>query len=248
MAPPSKGRIRRSWRPTASRSAARARAFIAPIRHPNASCCDRRSPTEGRAPGGPWQSRTAGPRDARGDHRTHVPGAAHRSHPNRDHWVPWSDRAASARFGGSRSRLATAPGWHAGSGSPEACDFRAADVAAGRQGATGAIIPSRACRDTRSRPGCSSQHWPRRQRHLCQSERRCRYRSGNAPLDDFMHARTGKSAFAYRAVRMLQGVPITFPGTTGASRPTPGERRGSTLDRRSDVTGRLRRRCCRGHP
>ena len=101
---------------------------------------------------------------------------------------------------------------------------------------------------TPDRAGCSSQHWPRRQRHLCRSERRCRYRSGNAPLDDFMHARTGKSAFAYRAVRMLQGVPITFPGTTGASPPTPGERRGSTLDRRSDVTGRLRRRCCRGHP
>src|SRR5215468_2471905 len=118
-------------------SAARARAFIAPIRHPNASCCDRRSPTEARAPGGPCQSRTAGPRDARADRRTHVPGAAHQSHPNRDHWVPWSDRAPSARFGGLRSRLATAPGWHAGSGSPEACDFRAADVAAGRQGATG---------------------------------------------------------------------------------------------------------------
>ena len=107
---------------------------------------------------------------------------------------------------------------------------------------------SHALAATPDRAGCSSQHWPRRQRHLCRSERRCRYRSGNAPLDDFMHARTGKSAFAYRAVRMLQGVPITFPGTTGASPPTPGERRGSTLDRRSDVTGRLRRRCCRGHP
>jgi anhydro-N-acetylmuramic acid kinase len=51
-------------------------------------------------------------------------------------------------------------------------------------------------------------------------------------------------AFAYLAVRTLQGVPITFPGTTGVARPMPA----GLVARPPDVTGRPRRRCCRGRP
>jgi anhydro-N-acetylmuramic acid kinase len=44
-------------------------------------------------------------------------------------------RPCIPRLRGSRSRLATDLGWHPGSGSPVAYDFRAANVAAGGQGA-----------------------------------------------------------------------------------------------------------------
>ena len=148
-------RCQRSPRPTASRLAALARVFIAPIRDPNASCCDRRSPTLSArrpkgAPRGPLRSRTAGHRGARGDGRMLVPGAALRSHPNRNHQVPRSDRAAPACLGTDgpdwrRTRVGTA------AREPVAHDFRAADMAAGGQGVAGANIPS-ALATTLNRP------------------------------------------------------------------------------------------------
>jgi anhydro-N-acetylmuramic acid kinase len=85
-------------------------------------------------PGGTSPSRTSGDPDA------------HRSHRNRDHRVPWSDRAPSARF---RACGAGGPGLARRLGISVTCACRAADMAAGGGGDDGDNIPSRACRDAR---------------------------------------------------------------------------------------------------
>jgi hypothetical protein len=128
---PSTGWMRRSSKPTASRSPTRARAFIGPIRDPKVSCCEGRSPmlwgppTEGRAPGGPAQPNSLRP--------MRLPSnACSRSSasiaPKSRSLVPWSDRAASSAFAAHgpdwrRTSVGTPardprcvrfPGWRAG--------------------------------------------------------------------------------------------------------------------------------------
>jgi anhydro-N-acetylmuramic acid kinase len=54
-------------------------------------------------------------------------------------------------------------------------------------------------------------------------------------------------AFAYLAVRTLQGAPIACAGTTGVARPMPGGVVAQPQACLRPARGRPRRRCCRGH-
>jgi hypothetical protein len=166
------------------------------------------SPTEVRAPGPSPKPNSGSP----GHTRESVERLLRDERINRTQIIGFRGQTAyrTGPLRGSRPRLATDRGWHAGSG-PGCVRFPGCRPGCRRaRRVAGANIPSRGCRRARlAARGCSSRHRRRRQRHLCRSERRfwpALGRSGDA---------IEAHAFAYLAVCTLQGAPITFPGTTG---------------------------------
>ena len=175
---------------------------------PSASGCNRRSPMlwgsrrPKRAPRGSRRSRTAGHPGTRGRASNACSEMSASTAPKSLDSVA-RPRTARARFGahgpdGRRTGVGT-PGRD-----PVAYDFRAADMAAGGQGASLVPIYHRAVAAALDWRRAVTRHRRRRQRHLCRSERRFWPALG----------RSG-DAFAYLAVCTLQPAPITFPGTTG---------------------------------